>query len=100
MAIDALVCGSTIGDGSSSGSDSRIYPGESVVGETAAGSGYSLAGNTSSSGSINSGSSGITGGPSTLGDPMSNKSSNGLDTSVYVTVESSESDMTKYENQK
>ncbi|GKG60633.1 hypothetical protein Tco_0614195, partial [Tanacetum coccineum] len=36
----------------------------------------------------------------TPGDSISDKSSNGLDTAVYVTVESSESDMTISENQK
>ncbi|GJT91005.1 hypothetical protein Tco_1079850 [Tanacetum coccineum] len=41
------------------------------------------------------GSSGITGGPLTPGDPMSDNPPNGLDTTVYVTVESSESDMTE-----
>ncbi|GJU80609.1 putative ribonuclease H-like domain-containing protein [Tanacetum coccineum] len=46
------------------------------------------------------GSYGFMGGPSTPGDPMSDKPSNGLDTSVYVTVESFESDMTLSENQK
>ncbi|GKG30650.1 hypothetical protein Tco_0423138, partial [Tanacetum coccineum] len=40
------------------------------------------------------------GGPSTPGDPILDKSANGLDTSVYVTVESSESDMTVFENPK
>nr|GFB70213.1 hypothetical protein [Tanacetum cinerariifolium] len=46
------------------------------------------------------GSFGIMRGPSTLRDPISDKPSNGLDTSMYVTVESSESDMTVSENQK
>nr|GFC00908.1 hypothetical protein [Tanacetum cinerariifolium] len=61
------------------GSNSRMYHGESAVGEAATGSGCSSAGKTSSSGSIYSGytgsattyaygSSGITGGPSSPGD--------------------------------
>nr|GFD17888.1 hypothetical protein [Tanacetum cinerariifolium] len=81
-----------------------MYPGESVVGEAAAGSGYSSARKTSSSGGIYSGysgsattyaygSSGITGGPSTPGDTSPDRPSQGLDTVVYVTVESSEFDM-------
>ncbi|GKB52712.1 hypothetical protein Tco_0903465 [Tanacetum coccineum] len=41
-----------------------------------------------------------TGGPSTPGDSISEKSANGMDTSVYVTVKSSESDMTVSENPK
>ncbi|GKG31688.1 hypothetical protein Tco_0426638 [Tanacetum coccineum] len=48
MAIDALVCGSTIGSGSGGGW-------EVDVGETEAGSGCSSTGSTSSSGGINSG---------------------------------------------
>ncbi|GJZ98977.1 retrovirus-related pol polyprotein from transposon TNT 1-94 [Tanacetum coccineum] len=41
----------------------------------------------------------ITGGPSTPGDLISGKSANGLDTAVYVTVKSSESDMIVYVSQ-
>nr|GFC68656.1 hypothetical protein [Tanacetum cinerariifolium] len=107
---------------SSSGSDSRMYPGESAVdsrmylgesavGEAAAGSGCSSAGKTSSSGGIYSGYSdsattyaygsfGITGGLSSTGDTSSDRPSQGLDTVVYVTVESSESDMIVSENTK
>ncbi|GKF02658.1 hypothetical protein Tco_0029581, partial [Tanacetum coccineum] len=39
-------------------------------------------------------------GPTTPGDLMSYKPSNGLDTFVYVTVDSSESDMTISKNPK
>ncbi|GKG23257.1 hypothetical protein Tco_0391293, partial [Tanacetum coccineum] len=35
-----------------------------------------------------------------VSDPMSDKPSNGLETSVYVTPDSSESDMTESENSK
>nr|GFD34145.1 hypothetical protein [Tanacetum cinerariifolium] len=41
--------------GDAAGSDSRMYPGESVVGKAATGSGCSSAGKTSSSGGIYSG---------------------------------------------
>ncbi|GKF97171.1 putative reverse transcriptase domain-containing protein, partial [Tanacetum coccineum] len=44
------------------------------------------------------GSSGIMGGPSTPSEPMSESSSTGKDTDVYVTVECSESDMIIFEN--
>nr|GFA54665.1 hypothetical protein [Tanacetum cinerariifolium] len=58
-----------------------MYFGELAVGEIAAGGGCSSARSTSSSGVINFGSCGIMGNPSTLGDPMSDRSSNGIDTS-------------------
>ncbi|GKG32247.1 hypothetical protein Tco_0427197, partial [Tanacetum coccineum] len=82
-------------------------------GEAVAGSGCSSAGNTSSSYGIylgytdfgikssrggDCGSSGP--GPTTPGDPMSDKPSNGLDISVCVTPDSSESNMTVSKNPK
>nr|GFD40401.1 hypothetical protein [Tanacetum cinerariifolium] len=51
------ICGNR-DDNGVSGDDSGMYPGESVVGEAAAGSGCSSAGKTSSSTSIYSGYSG------------------------------------------
>ncbi|GJX01520.1 hypothetical protein Tco_0185433 [Tanacetum coccineum] len=51
-----IICWVSLGSSSSSsGSEFAMYPGESVVGETAAGSGCSSAGNISSYGGINFG---------------------------------------------
>ncbi|GJR79155.1 hypothetical protein Tco_0149940 [Tanacetum coccineum] len=106
----------------SSGSDSETYPGESAVGEAAAaGSGCSspeylipcgMYSGTSAQGIKSWGrrwwnhhKAAIikhmvlwhNAGPSIPGEPMSKSSSTGKGTDVYVTVESSESDMIIYE---